>query len=584
MSFFKSFFASFLGSLVALGIILIFFFMGIAALATSATISSSAPINLEENSVVSLDLNKVINDRAPQLNPFEESLDLNPNITGINQIIGSINNAKSNPKIKGISLKSGFSSAGWAQAREIRKTLIDFKSSGKFIYAYADFLTQKGYYLSSVADSIFINPLGRMEIKGISSEVLFYNKFQNEYGIKMEVIRHGKYKSAVEPYLQDKMSEENRMQIKSLITSIWGTFREEVAESRSISPVKLDEIAENLLVNDANEALQNGIIDGIIHEDEYLNRIKDAIALDHSSEINSIDSEKLDGQITPYKKQVNDRIAILYAQGNIIYGEGSETVIGQKIFLEAIKEINENENIKGMVLRINSPGGDALTSEIILNSLKQLDTLKPIVVSMGNVAASGGYYIASNANKIFADPMTITGSIGVFAALPNLKGLVDNLGINAEQVSTHSNAMGYSMFEPLQEGYKKTTKAAIEMIYEKFKSHVAEGRSMNLEQVEEIAQGRVWSGKEALEVGLVDELGGLQAAIKSAASLAEITTYNVIEFPKIKQDLGSMLSGVLPLIKTKIFNNPLEKFTSTYLDFNKLDGIQTRIPYHLKIE
>ena len=302
MSFFKSFFASFLGSLVALGIILIFFFMGIAALATSATISSSAPINLEENSVVSLDLNKVINDRAPQLNPFEESLDLNPNVTGINQIIGSINNAKSNPKIKGISLKAGFSSAGWAQAREIRKTLIDFKSSGKFIYAYADFLTQKGYYLSSVADSVFINPVGRMEIKGLSSEVLFYNKFQNEYGIKMEVIRHGKYKSAVEPFLQDKMSEENRMQIKSLITSIWGTFREEVAESRNISPVKLDEIAENLLVNDANEALQNGIIDGIIHEDEYLNRIKDAIALDHSSEINSIDSEKLDGQITPYNK------------------------------------------------------------------------------------------------------------------------------------------------------------------------------------------------------------------------------------------------------------------------------------------
>ena len=584
MNFFKSFFASFLGSLVALGFIFIFFFIGIAAIATSATIGSSATVNLQENSVVNLDLNKVINDRAPQLNPFEESLDLNPNVTGINQIIGSINNAKSNPKIKGISLKSGFSSAGWAQAREIRKTLIDFKSSGKFIYAYADFLTQKGYYLSSVADSVFINPVGRMEIKGLSSEVLFYNKFQNEYGIKMEVIRHGKYKSAVEPFLQDKMSEENRMQIKSLITSIWETFREEVAESRNISPEKLDEIAENLLVNDANEALQNGIVDGIIHEDEYLNRIKDAIALDHSSEINSIDSDKLEGQITPYNKHVNGRIAILYAQGNIMYGEGSETVIGQKVFLEAIKEINENENIKGMVLRINSPGGDALTSEIILNSLKQLDPLKPIVVSMGNVAASGGYYIASNADKIFADPMTITGSIGVFAALPNLKGLADNLGINAEQVSTHGNAMGYSVFEPLQEGYRKTTKVAIEKIYEKFKSHVAEGRSMTLEQVEEIAQGRVWSGKEALEVGLVDALGGLQAAIESAAALAEIITYNVVEFPKIEEDLGSMLSGVLPLIKTKIFYNPLEKFSSTYLDLNKLDGIQTRIPYHLKIE
>ena len=584
MSFFKSFFASFLGSLVALGFILIFFFIGIAALTTSATIVSNTAVNLEENSVVNLNLNKAINDRAPQLNPFEESLDLNPNVTGINQIIGSINNAKSNPKIKGISLKAGFSSAGWAQAHEIRKTLIDFKSSGKFIYAYADFLTQKGYYLSSVADSVFINPIGRIEVKGLSSEVLFYNQFQDKYGVKMEIIRHGKYKSAVEPFIQDKMSEENRMQIKSLITSIWGTFREEVAKSRNISPEKLDEIAEKLLVNDADEALQNGIVDGIIHEDEYLNRIKNAITLDHSSEINSIDFEKLDGQITPYNKEVNDRIAILYAQGNIIYGEGSETVVGQKIFLQAIKEIKENENIKGMVLRINSPGGDALTSEIILNSLKQLDTLKPIVVSMGNVAASGGYYIASKADKIFADPMTITGSIGVFAALPNFKGLADKLGVNAEQVSTHQNAMGYSLFEPLQEGYRKTTKAAIEKIYEKFKSHVAEGRSITLKQVEEIAQGRVWSGKEALEVGLVDELGGLKAAIESAASLAEITAYNIVEFPRIKEDLGSMLSGVLPLIKIKIFNNPLEKFTSTYLDFNKSDGIQARVPYHLKIE
>ena len=204
-----------------------------------------------------------------------------------------------------------------------------------------------------------------MEIKGLSSEVLFYNKFQNEYGIKMEVIRHGKYKSAVEPFLQDKMSEENRMQIKSLITSIWGTFREEVAESRNISPVKLDEIAKIYWLTMLMKRCKTESFDGIIHEDEYLNRIKDAIALDHSSEINSIDSEKLDGQITPYNKQVNDRIAILYAQGNIMYGEGSETIIGQKIFLEAIKEINKNKNIKGMVLRINSPGGDALTSEII---------------------------------------------------------------------------------------------------------------------------------------------------------------------------------------------------------------------------
>ncbi len=584
MNFFKSFLASILGTFVALGLLIIFFFMGIAAIATSVNLEKVDPVFVNENSILNLNLNTSVRDRSPAFNPLQFLSQKGPSIVGMDVIIGSINKSKKDPKIKGIRLDSGLISSGWAQAREIRNCLNEFKKSGKFIYAYADFMSQKGYYLSSVADSIFMNPMGAMELKGLSSEVLYYDGFQNQYGVKMEVIRHGKYKSAVEPFLQDKMSKENRTQIKGLLDAVWMTVSDEIAESRAISKNALETMVNELAVTDAEEALAKGMIDALVYEGEFENSIKTALEIDEDNSINSVEFYQMNTQIKAYDSNVKDRIAVIYANGPILYTEGTEEVIGKKALNQTFEDILENKNIKGAVLRIDSPGGDAMTSEIILNAMRTLKGEKPLVISMGNVAASGGYYIACLGDKIYADPMTITGSIGVLAAFPNMKGLADRIGIDAEQVNSHKNAMGYSIFEPLSDGFKNSTKGAIEKIYTTFKSRVAEGRSLDMEKVEDLAQGRVWSGKDALENGLVDALGGLEDAIEAVAEMAAIENFNVVDYPKFEDNFEGMFLNALSFARLKIFNHPIEKFASEFIELSQLEGIQARIPFSINIE
>ena len=584
MNFFKSFLASLLGTFVAMGLVAIFFFMGIAAVATSLNFEQSGSTWIKENSVLDLDLNTEVKDRSPVYNPLEGLSDFDSGMIGMDEIIGSIKKAKEDEKIKGIKLHTGSIGSGWAQAREIRNALEEFKTSGKFIYAYSDYMSQKGYYVSSVADSIFMNPMGMMQLKGLSSEVLYYQDFQNKYGVKMEVIRHGKYKSAVEPYLQDHMSDENRIQIQSLLDAVWETLRDEVAQSRGIAPATLDALADDLVINDAEEALAQGMIDGLVYEDDFENKIKAALKIDSKEDLEGVDIGEINVKIQEYDKEITDRIAIVYAQGPIFNTEGSEDIIGKDAINKAFDEILESKKIKAVVLRVDSPGGDALTSEIILNASRALKGEKPLVVSMGNVAASGGYYIASLADRIFADPMTITGSIGVLAAFPNIRGMTDKIGINAEQVTTHENAMGYSVFEPISKGFKKSTTSSIEKIYHTFKSRVAEGRSLSMETVEEIAQGRVWSGKDAVEIGLVDTLGGLQEAIAAAAELAELDKYNLVDYPKYEEDFESMLLGAFSQAQAKLLQHPLEKYSAEFIELSRLEGIQTRIPYSIKME
>jgi protease-4 len=584
MKFFKSFLASCLGTFAALGLVSIFLFMGIATIATSVNFEKTEGTWISENSVLDLNLNTSIIDRSPAFNPLENFSDFDTGVVGMDKILGSIHKAKKEDKVKGIKIQSGLINSGWAQAREIRSALEDFKTSGKFIYAYSNYMSQKGYYVSSIADSIFMNPMGMMELKGLSSEVLYYGDFQNQYGVKMEVIRHGKYKSAVEPYLQDHMSVENRVQIRNLLESVWGTLRDEVAQSREMLPSTIDALADDLVITDAEEALAQGIIDGLIYEDDFENKIKTALKIELKEELNTIDYSKMNVRIKEYDKNIKDRIAIIYAQGPILFTKGNEDIIGKESINKAFQEALDNVNIKAVVLRIDSPGGDALTSEIILNASRILKGQKPLIVSMGNVAASGGYYIACLADRIFADPMTITGSIGVLAAFPNIRGMTNKIGINAEQVSTHENAMGYSVFEPLSDGFKKSTRASIEKIYHTFKSRVSEGRSLTMDVVEEIAQGRVWSGKDALEIGLIDALGGLEDAIASAAELAELKTYNLVDYPKYEDDLESILMDAFTQLKTNALQHPLEKYASEFIELSQLEGIQTRIPYSIKME
>ena len=584
MNFFKSFLASLLGTFIALGLISILFFTGIAAIATSINFKTVDSAFISENSVLNIDLNTSVRDRSPAFNPFGFFTENANGIIGMDAIIGSINKAKKDEKIKGIRLNSGLISSGWAQAREIRNCLNEFKKSGKFIYAYADFMSQKGYYLSSVADSIFMNPIGSIELKGLSSEVLYFEDFQNQYGLKMEVIRHGKYKSAVEPFLQDKMSDENRAQIKGLLDAVWTTISDEIVESRAISKKALEKMVEELTVTDAKEAITNGIIDALVYEDDFEKSIKVALEIDKDDSINSVEFYELNTQMKTFDSDVKDQIAVIYANGPILYTSGTEEVIGKKALNQAFQEVETNKNIKGAVLRIDSPGGDAMTSEIILNAMRKLKGKKPLVVSLGNIAASGGYYIACLGDKIYASPMTITGSIGVLAAFPNMRGLAERIGINAEQVNSHKNAMGYSLFEPLNDGFKNSTKSAIEKVYTTFKSRVSEGRSLNMEKVEDLSKGRIWSGKDAVENGLVDAIGGLEDAIQATAEMAAIENYNIDSYPKYENEFEYIFLDALSFIPLKIFNHPIEKFASELIKLSEMEGIQAIIPFSINIE
>ena len=584
MNFFKSFLASLLGTFIALGLISILFFTGIAAIATSINFKTVDSAFVSENSVLNIDLNTSVRDRSPAFNPFGFFSENATGIIGMDAIIGSINKAKKDEKIKGIRLNSGLISSGWAQAREIRNCLNEFKKSGKFIYAYADFMSQKGYYLSSVADSIFMNPIGSIELKGLSSEVLYFEDFQNQYGLKMEVIRHGKYKSAVEPFLQDKMSDENRAQIKGLLDAVWTTISDEIVESRAISKKALEKMVEELTVTDAKEAITNGIIDALVYEDDFEKSIKAALEIDKDDSINSVEFYELNTQMKTFDSDVKDQIAVIYANGPILYTSGTEEVIGKKALNQAFQEVETNKNIKGAVLRIDSPGGDAMTSEIILNAMRKLKGKKPLVVSLGNIAASGGYYIACLGDKIYASPMTITGSIGVLAAFPNMRGLAERIGINAEQVNSHKNAMGYSLFEPLNDGFKNSTKSAIEKVYTTFKSRVSEGRSLNMEKVEDLSKGRIWSGKDAVENGLVDAIGGLEDAIQATAEMAAIENYNIDSYPKYENEFEYIFLDALSFIRLKIFNHPIEKFASELIKLSEMEGIQAIIPFSINIE
>ena len=589
MNFIRTFFASVLGTLTALFLGGIILFMLIAGIASVVNSDDSSAAMIQDNSVLSLKLNLPIMDNVPGSQDFQVSLGLDAESIQLIDLVTAIELAKTNDKIKGIHLRSDYLAAGWAQTKTLRDALLSFKDSGKFVSAYADFFTQKGYYLASAADSIFVNPNGGVELKGLASEVLYFKDFEDEYGFKMEVIRHGKYKSAVEPYLSNSMSEANREQIGSLIASLWETIGSEIAEARNISVAELDAIASDLKANLVGNALKVGLIDHISYKSEYIELLKSKLGLSEKDKLKLVDHNDILPGNAAHKKGVRDKIAVIYAQGPILFGEGSETQIGDQVFVEAIEEAAKSKRVKAIVLRVNSPGGSAMISDILWNALEDAKKKKPLVVSMGNVAASGGYYIACNANTIFADPMTVTGSIGVFATIPNIKGFTDDIGIKAEHVMTHKNAVGYSPFEPISPGFRKSALEGIEHVYDTFKQRVADGRNLSLEEVEALAQGRVWTGLQAKENGLVDELGGLGAAIEAAAVLAEIEEYNLTSYPKVETDFDDIFALMSPFaaIETQI-KSVLPREFSTFIEAstsekNQAPRIQARIPFSLDI-
>jgi len=593
MKFLRELLAVILGVFIALGILFAVFTVIISA-AGSALGGDNKSTTVEKNSVLEINLENQIKDYAPvSSDPLEGLLNLEDDKASLQKLLNAIENARTDDKIKGISIRSLYINGGIAQTQAIRNKLLEFKGEGKFIYAYADYYSQKNYYLSSVADSIFLNPVGGIDFKGLSTEILYLKDLEDKTGIQMEVIRHGKYKSAVEPFLENEMSTANKEQTSSFLSSIWSELVADIATSRKKTTEDINAIADDLLARNPELAIQNNMIDGQLYMDEYEARLKASVGIeDNDDELNIITiSDYIATGKGRIKSTAKDKIAIIYAQGDIRYGEGDENYIGQEKIIEAIREVKKDDKIKAIVLRVNSPGGSALASDLIWRELELAKKEKPLVVSMGNYAASGGYYIACNANKIIAEPTTITGSIGVFGVLPNFNKLAKNIGINAEQVGTNKNSLGYSPFEPISENFYNVTKEGVEDIYKVFVSRVAAGRNMTFAQVDSIAQGRVWTGEQGLKNGLVDTLGSLEDAVKIAAELAEIPAdYKTTDYPRYKKDFKDALK-TFPFAKTSkenLIKNELGKdYYALYKNirqFAELKGIQARMPFILKIE
>ncbi|PIA77764.1 signal peptide peptidase SppA [Gaetbulibacter sp. 4G1] len=553
--------------------------------------SSDEKIIVKDNSVLDLKLDFPIKDYAGKT-VFKQYNFLNENKKdGLFNIIDAIKYAATDDKIKGISIDNNFIQAGFSQTKAIRDALLEFKKSDKFILAYADVYSQKDYYLSSVADTIYMNPVGMMEFNGLSTERLYYKDFQEKSGIKMEVIRLGKYKSAVEPFLENEMSDNNREQIEVYLNGIWSEVKKEISVSRNVSVERLNTIADSLLSRTASLAKSSKLIDRVAYHDEYESGLRHAINIEASKEIKtiSIKDYAIHTANQIMKKTSSNKVAVIYAEGEIIYGEGDEDRVGQGAMNRSLKKAREDDKIKAVVIRINSPGGSALASELIWREIELTKKVKPVIVSMGDLAASGGYYIACNADKIIAEPTTITGSIGVFGMLPNVKGLADKWGINAEQVTTNKNSIPYSFFEPMNEEQEAFIKEGINDIYELFTNRVADGRGMTQDDVKAIAQGRVWTGVDALSNGLIDELGGLELALKYAAEAAEIEDYKIKEFPVFEKDLDKVLQSFgLAKAKEDILKEELGEANYKVLkeikSMSEQKGVQLLFPFNIEIK
>ena len=586
-----SFIKRVLSTVTGIFVFLIICFFGILLLGVLFSSESDDLVKVRSNSVLELKLDFPINDYAGKTKFVEYPFLNEDKKNGLFNIIDAINYAETDDKIKGISIDNNFINAGISQTKALRGALDKFKASGKFVVAYGDIYSQKDYYLSSVADTIYLNPVGMMEFKGLYTERLYFKDFQEKSGFKMEVVRLGKYKSAVEPFLDSEMSDDNREQISVYLNSLWNEMKLDISKSRNIPVDRLNIIADNLLARNPNLAKTSNLIDKIAYHDEYVNGMKYALGIDSEKDLNLIEvadySEYASNKLKAnYNK---NKIAVIFAEGDIMYAEGEKGIVGHGAINRSLQKARKDDKIKAIVLRVNSPGGSALASELIWREIELTKKVKPVIVSMGDLAASGGYYIASNAHKIIAEPTTITGSIGVFGMLPNGKNLADNMGINAEQVVTNKNAVTYSFFEPLNTEQRRFIKEGILDIYDLFSKRVAEGRNLTREQVETIAQGRVWTGADAVKNGLVDELGGLDLALKYAAEAADIQDYKIKEFPVFEKNLDKMLEdlGLAKAKKTILaeeFGEENYKLLKEVKRLSQKKGAQLSFPFSTEIK
>jgi protease-4 len=575
------------------GLIISFFLFFVITIASLSAIVASGekPVSLANNTVLVLKAGVPIPDKGNP-DPWSGFDFINLSFTptpGLNEILANIHKATTDSKIKGILIENGLSSPGWATTDEIRTALLKFRESGKFVISYTDYvLTQEGYFLSTAAGSIYLNPSAMIDFKGLSGEVMFYKKALDKIGVEVQVIRHGKFKGAVEPFILDELSKENREQIKDYIGSIWNHVVTDISEARKIPEIEVNTIADNLVANDASGAMKSHLVDGLIYRDALIDTLKILSEIDKEDDVNFISMSKYSRIPDPGKIFASaNRIAVIYAEGTIVMGKGNESNIGGNYYAEIIKKERLDSNIKAIVLRVNSPGGNAIASDIMWRELELAAKVKPVVVSMGNYAASGGYYISAPATKIYASPVTISGSIGVFGMIPDAgKLLKEKLGISTETVNTNTHSDFPSIYRPMNSYEKKVMQGSIENIYSEFVSKVSEGRQMRIGAVDSIGQGRVWAGTSAKKIGLIDEMGGLEDAISGAAKLAGIEKYSIREFPVQEDTYTKILTGLSGDIKMKILERELGQYARYYSEIKELaglSGIQTRLPYFIEI-
>ena len=569
--------------------ILLFIIMLSAISVMIATGNKQASISA--NSVLVLKAGVSIPDRGDS-GPFAGFDIINMTLTptaGLNEILRNIKKAASDEKIKGILIENGISSSGWATVGEIRQALEEFRKSGKFVIAYSDYvLLQEGYYLSTAADRIFINPSSTLEFKGLSGEVMFYKKALEKLGVDVQVTRHGKFKGAVEPFILNELSRENEEQIRAFIGSIWKHVVGEISKSRGIDPVKINELADNLTGNLPATALENGLVDGLIYRDALIDTLKIRSGLTTDDKIMLVPMTRYTKVPDPRKMvSAKNKISVIYASGTIAMGKGSQNNIGGDTYGDLIRKERKDSTVKEIVLRVNSPGGNAIASDIIWKELELAAKVKPVIISMGNYAASGGYYISAPGTRIFANPATITGSIGVFGLLPNAGKFLDQkLGISTETVNTNKNSDFPSVYRPMTSYEKEVMQAGVDKIYFDFISKVSSGRNMSTEAVDNIGQGRVWSGADAMGIGLVDAAAGLTASIDSAAALAGIEKYSLKELPVQEEPYARLISQLSGDSKIRILKSKFGesfRFVEELMTIKELSGIQARMPYFIDI-
>lgn len=515
-------------------------------------------------------------------------------------ILRAIKYAKTDDHIKGIVISSVEGVQGKAHLANIRKAVADFKTSGKFVYAFSESASQYDYFLQSVADSVFVGTLGSVEVKGLSAEVLYLKDFEDKTGVKMEVFRHGKYKSAVEPFLENKMSEANREQIGTYLQSLWESYLSEVTQSRNLSRESLNQAADSLWGRTAEHALKHHLVDRIAFRDEFENSLCKATGSKEWKDIHLIPIERYTKEVTEkhqkeaLKRIKNDKIAVIFCDGEIIDGKSQKGRVGNETIIASLRSAKEDKSIKAIILRVNSPGGSGLASELIHREIELTQKVKPVYTSMGNVAASGGYYIACNSKRIFADKETLTGSIGVFGLIPNIKALADKWGINGEQVQTHPNALTYSFFEETPEKTKEVISEGIELFYQKFVQRVADGRKLTWNQVDSLAQGRVWTGVDALKNGLIDQIGDLNNTIEYVAGENKLPKdYIVLSYPIIEMEVEDYLKArwnsstkaeLQALLREEIGKETYDQLQRIKAPMRVQGSLQARIPFNLEVK